>query len=68
VRATEGESLDVSEEDGPASEVESLEASAEAGIGVAASSLAVVWTSAALSSEIGAVHAGGLDARADKEG
>jgi len=57
----QGESLDVGEEDGPVSEVESLGASAEPCVEVTPAPLAVVEASAAPGSEVCAVDACGLD-------
>ncbi|GAG14327.1 unnamed protein product [marine sediment metagenome] len=57
----QGESLDVSEEGGPVSEVKALAASAEPGVRVSAAPFVVVWVSAALGSEVGAVYACGLN-------
>ena len=64
----QGESLDVGEEDGPVSEVESLTTSAEPGVGVSEAPFIVVAASAAPGSEVCAVDACRLDEADGGEG
>ena len=58
---TDGESLDVSEEDGSVAQVEASAASAEPCVRVTVSSFVVFWASTAPSSKVCAIYASGLD-------